>query len=288
MNLSMSRHRTRAAHVDASVCTVRTAESARHSRNEPLRGAAELGAVMTKRPVLVIDLLDERIRLFERTPRSGHVRKATYSAIVGAPAHDRCAWARRLQPLGIRLSNLGQTPAARKRCSAFESRTSICGGFGGHCRRVLDRGDCIWACVHESDRAPSRPRSRRSFAAASRAARSIGREPQAPADRRRRYRRFRDAGARAAGSLRGHAPRDRRRRAHGRRSRGDPRARHRTPVLLLPGADGRDPRSDGNDGAKMYEWFERTGYGVDLSRLRRDFGDVPWHTFEMWARTQTL
>lgn len=43
----------------------------------------------------------------------------------------------------------------------------------------------------------------------------------------------------------------------------------------------------GDDGAKMYEWFERVGYTIDLAALRRDFPDVEWHTFEAWAREQT-
>ena len=43
----------------------------------------------------------------------------------------------------------------------------------------------------------------------------------------------------------------------------------------------------GDDGAKMYEWFERVGYTLDLAVLRRDFPDVEWHTFEAWAREQT-
>jgi uncharacterized protein YbjT (DUF2867 family) len=42
----------------------------------------------------------------------------------------------------------------------------------------------------------------------------------------------------------------------------------------------------GDDGAKMYEWFERVGYTFDLSGLKRDFADVEWHTFESWARKQ--
>jgi uncharacterized protein YbjT (DUF2867 family) len=40
----------------------------------------------------------------------------------------------------------------------------------------------------------------------------------------------------------------------------------------------------GDDGARMYEWFERVGYTIDLAALRRDFPDVAWHTFEAWAK----
>ncbi|HTJ41180.1 MAG TPA: NmrA family NAD(P)-binding protein [Kofleriaceae bacterium] len=42
----------------------------------------------------------------------------------------------------------------------------------------------------------------------------------------------------------------------------------------------------GDDGAKMYEWFERVGYTVDRVALKRDFPEVGWHDFETWARAQ--
>jgi uncharacterized protein YbjT (DUF2867 family) len=42
----------------------------------------------------------------------------------------------------------------------------------------------------------------------------------------------------------------------------------------------------GDDGAKMYEWFETTGYTIDREALRRDFPEVPWLSFERWAHTQ--
>ena len=42
----------------------------------------------------------------------------------------------------------------------------------------------------------------------------------------------------------------------------------------------------GEDGAKMYEWFERTGYSFDLVALKRDFPEVGWHSFEAWAKAQ--
>ena len=42
----------------------------------------------------------------------------------------------------------------------------------------------------------------------------------------------------------------------------------------------------GDDGAKMYEFFERTGYTVDLPALRAQFPTVKWHSFEDWAREQ--
>ena len=42
----------------------------------------------------------------------------------------------------------------------------------------------------------------------------------------------------------------------------------------------------GDDGAKMYEWFDRVGYTVDRAALRREFPDVAFHDFESWARAQ--
>jgi uncharacterized protein YbjT (DUF2867 family) len=41
----------------------------------------------------------------------------------------------------------------------------------------------------------------------------------------------------------------------------------------------------GEDGVKMYEWFERVGYSIDLAALKREFPEVGWHSFEAWART---
>lgn len=42
----------------------------------------------------------------------------------------------------------------------------------------------------------------------------------------------------------------------------------------------------GEDGALMYEWFERTGYDVDRARLASVFPGVAWTSFEDWARRQ--
>jgi uncharacterized protein YbjT (DUF2867 family) len=42
----------------------------------------------------------------------------------------------------------------------------------------------------------------------------------------------------------------------------------------------------GEDGAKMYEWFDRVGYTVDRAALRREFPDVAFHDFESWAKVQ--
>ena len=45
-------------------------------------------------------------------------------------------------------------------------------------------------------------------------------------------------------------------------------------------------QSMGEDGVKMYEWFERTGYSIDRDALRRTFPDVPWLSFPAWAEGQ--
>src|SRR5258705_257485 len=42
----------------------------------------------------------------------------------------------------------------------------------------------------------------------------------------------------------------------------------------------------GEDGARMYEWFDRVGFTVDRAALRREFPDVAFHDFEFWAKTQ--
>jgi uncharacterized protein YbjT (DUF2867 family) len=42
----------------------------------------------------------------------------------------------------------------------------------------------------------------------------------------------------------------------------------------------------GEDGLRMYQWFESTGYTYDLAALRRTFPAVPWLSFEAWARQQ--
>jgi uncharacterized protein YbjT (DUF2867 family) len=45
-------------------------------------------------------------------------------------------------------------------------------------------------------------------------------------------------------------------------------------------------RAQSEDTARIFEWFDSTGYAADISLLRRDFPEVAWHTFEQWAREQ--
>jgi len=42
----------------------------------------------------------------------------------------------------------------------------------------------------------------------------------------------------------------------------------------------------GEDGVKMYEWFDRVGYAVDRAALHREFPGVVFHDFESWAKMQ--
>ncbi|PDT13975.1 nucleoside-diphosphate sugar epimerase [Rhizobium sp. J15] len=43
-------------------------------------------------------------------------------------------------------------------------------------------------------------------------------------------------------------------------------------------------RQQSEDAALMFEWFDHTGYDVDIAALRRDFPDVGWHSYADWAR----
>jgi uncharacterized protein YbjT (DUF2867 family) len=42
----------------------------------------------------------------------------------------------------------------------------------------------------------------------------------------------------------------------------------------------------GEDGVRMFEWFDRVGYSADIETLRREHPEVGWHTFEEWATEQ--
>jgi uncharacterized protein YbjT (DUF2867 family) len=45
-------------------------------------------------------------------------------------------------------------------------------------------------------------------------------------------------------------------------------------------------RSQNEDMAIMFEWFDKKGYSADIAALRRDYPEVGWRSFEDWARTQ--
>jgi uncharacterized protein YbjT (DUF2867 family) len=42
----------------------------------------------------------------------------------------------------------------------------------------------------------------------------------------------------------------------------------------------------GEDGARMFEWFDQVGYSADIEALRQENGGIGWHTFENWAKEQ--
>jgi len=44
----------------------------------------------------------------------------------------------------------------------------------------------------------------------------------------------------------------------------------------------------GEEAVEMYKWFDRVGYTVDNSALRREFPDIVFHDFESWAKVQDL
>lgn len=43
-------------------------------------------------------------------------------------------------------------------------------------------------------------------------------------------------------------------------------------------------RQQSEDAARMFEWFDRVGYDVDIATLHREFPEVGWHSFADWAR----
>ncbi|WP_224364950.1 NmrA/HSCARG family protein [Hyalangium versicolor] len=45
-------------------------------------------------------------------------------------------------------------------------------------------------------------------------------------------------------------------------------------------------RAMSEDMAIMFEWFDKVGYSADIARLRRDYPEVGWRSFEEWARAQ--
>jgi uncharacterized protein YbjT (DUF2867 family) len=45
-------------------------------------------------------------------------------------------------------------------------------------------------------------------------------------------------------------------------------------------------RAFSEDSAIMFEWFESTGYSVDMEGLRKEFPSVGWQSFEEWAKEQ--
>jgi uncharacterized protein YbjT (DUF2867 family) len=40
------------------------------------------------------------------------------------------------------------------------------------------------------------------------------------------------------------------------------------------------------DMARMYEWYERVGTGIDIATLHQEYPEVNWLTFEVWVKSQ--
>jgi uncharacterized protein YbjT (DUF2867 family) len=38
------------------------------------------------------------------------------------------------------------------------------------------------------------------------------------------------------------------------------------------------------DMARMYEWYEKAGTGIDISSLHQEYSEVNWHSFRDWAK----
>jgi uncharacterized protein YbjT (DUF2867 family) len=45
-------------------------------------------------------------------------------------------------------------------------------------------------------------------------------------------------------------------------------------------------RQANEDMARMYDWYERVGTGINISSLHQEYPEVNWHTFEDWAKSQ--
>jgi len=52
------------------------------------------------------------------------------------------------------------------------------------------------------------------------------------------------------------------------------------------GAPLEEVRKQSEDLAKMYDWFNRVGYSVDIRRLRQEYPQVHWRSFRDWAAEQ--
>jgi uncharacterized protein YbjT (DUF2867 family) len=45
-------------------------------------------------------------------------------------------------------------------------------------------------------------------------------------------------------------------------------------------------RAANEDFAKMFDWFNREGYSIDIAALRRNYPEVGWRNFQAWAEAQ--
>ena len=42
------------------------------------------------------------------------------------------------------------------------------------------------------------------------------------------------------------------------------------------------------DMARMYDWYEKVGTGIDISALHQEYPEVNWLSFEDWAKLQKI
>jgi uncharacterized protein YbjT (DUF2867 family) len=47
-----------------------------------------------------------------------------------------------------------------------------------------------------------------------------------------------------------------------------------------------DVRKQSEDFAKMYDWFNRVGYSVDIAKLKHEYPQVHWRSFREWSAAQ--
>ena len=47
-------------------------------------------------------------------------------------------------------------------------------------------------------------------------------------------------------------------------------------------------RQASEDLARMFEWFERVGTGIDVANLHQQYPEVNWLSFKDWAKSQLL
>jgi hypothetical protein len=45
-------------------------------------------------------------------------------------------------------------------------------------------------------------------------------------------------------------------------------------------------RQANEDMARMYEWYERTGTGIDITSLHQEYPEVNWLSFKDWVRSK--
>jgi hypothetical protein len=45
-------------------------------------------------------------------------------------------------------------------------------------------------------------------------------------------------------------------------------------------------RQANEDMARMFEWYERIGTGIDITSLHQEYPEVNWLTFKDWARSR--